>query len=83
MRDSIERDVNAQLLNAQEKFNSIDLNEKSLIGVNQLLVDLQKLADDKDSADVVFMLDQNVEIYAHKMILKTRCVLCVRAELSR
>lgn len=52
--------------------NSIDLNDKSLIGINQLINDLQKLSDDKESADIIFILDQNIEIYAHKIILKTR-----------
>lgn len=52
--------------------NQNDLSDKSLIGVNQLLNDLQKLSDDKESADIIFMLDQNIEIYAHKIILKIR-----------
>lgn len=72
MRDSIDRDINVQLSIIQDKTNSIDLGDKSLIGVNQLLIDLQKLSEDKDSADVVFTLDQNVEVFAHKIILKTR-----------
>lgn len=52
---------------------STSISEKSLAGVSQLLVDLQHLSEDHESADVVFIVDRDEErIYAHKIILKAR-----------
>lgn len=56
-----------------DKFGSLQLSEKSLAGVPQLLIDLQHLSEDHETADVVFIVDRDEErIYAHKIILKAR-----------
>ncbi|XP_046397700.1 kelch-like protein diablo [Ischnura elegans] len=48
--------------------------QQSLSGVPQLLEDLQKLSEDKDSADVVFLLGrEEVPVYAHRIVLMARC----------
>lgn len=47
--------------------------DKSLSGVHQLLEDLQRLLDDHDSADILFLVGrEEVPIYAHRIILMTR-----------
>lgn len=68
--------------------------DKSLSGVHQLLEDLQRLLDDHDSADILFLVGrEEVPIYAHRIILMTRYgqtlqyilniyVLLVRRELT-
>lgn len=56
-----------------DKLGAVQLTDPSLTGVNQLLIDLQRLSEDHDMADVVFLLDRNEErIYAHKIILQAR-----------
>lgn len=53
---------------------SIDWNDKSsFVGVMKLVEDFQKLSEDQESADTVFLLDKNEErVYAHKVILMAR-----------
>lgn len=56
-----------------DKLASLQLPEKSLAGVPQLLIDLQRLSEDQESADMVFLVDRDEErIYAHKIILQAR-----------
>lgn len=56
-----------------DKLASLQLSEKSLAGVPQLLIDMQRLSEDHESADMIFLLDQDEErIYAHKIILQVR-----------
>ncbi|KAH1008247.1 hypothetical protein HUJ05_008816 [Dendroctonus ponderosae] len=48
--------------------------DKALAGVPRLLDDLQRLSEDTDSADIVFLLGREEErIYAHRIILMARC----------
>lgn len=48
--------------------------DKNLAGVPQLLEDLQRLAEDHDSADIVFLVGrEEVPVYAHRIILMARC----------
>lgn len=59
--------------NVSDKMGTFQLSEKSLAGVPQLLIDMQRLSDDHESADVIFLLDRDEErIYAHKIILQAR-----------
>ena len=47
--------------------------DKNLAGVPQLLEDLQRLAEDHDSADIVFLVGrEEVPVYAHRIILMAR-----------
>lgn len=47
--------------------------DKAMAGLPQLLDDLQKLSEDQDSCDVVFLLGREEErVYAHKIILMAR-----------
>lgn len=63
----------ATLQTAADKLGSLQLSEKSLAGVPQLLVDLQRLSEDHETADIVFLVDRDEErIYAHKIILQAR-----------
>lgn len=56
-----------------DKLASLQLSEKSLAGVPQLLIDLQRLSEDHESADMIFLVDRDEErIYAHKIILQAR-----------
>lgn len=49
--------------------------DKSLAGVARLLDDLHRLMDDRDSADIVFLVGrEEVPIYAHCLILRARLV---------
>jgi len=51
-------------------------SDKTFAGVPQLLEDLQKLADDHESADIVFLIGrEEAPVYAHRIILMTRLVL--------
>lgn len=71
MGTKIPLNVTANALN--EKFCSMQLCDKSLAGIPQLLADLQKLSEDQESADVIFLLDKDEErVYAHKIILMAR-----------
>lgn len=48
--------------------------DKNLTGVSQLLEDLQRLAEDHESADIVFLLGRDeVPVYAHRIMLMARC----------
>ncbi|GLH03612.1 Ring canal kelch homolog [Gryllus bimaculatus] len=48
--------------------------DKSLAGVPRLLEDLQRLADDHESADVVFLVGrEEAPVYAHRVVLMARC----------
>lgn len=56
-----------------DKLGSLQMSEKSLAGVPQLLVDLQRLSEDQETSDIVFIVDREEErIYAHKIILQAR-----------
>lgn len=58
-----------------DKLNMIQLCEKSFVGVPQLLIDFQRLSEDQETADTVFIVDRDEErIYAHKIILQARYV---------
>ncbi|CAN7990915.1 unnamed protein product [Ixodes hexagonus] len=51
----------------------LHFTDKSLAGVARLLDDLHRLLDDRDSADVVFLVGrEEVPIYAHCLILRAR-----------
>ncbi|KAJ3661926.1 hypothetical protein Zmor_006300 [Zophobas morio] len=56
-------------------FNSAALPaDKALAGVPRLLDDLQRLSEDTDSADIVFILGREEErVSAHRVILMARC----------
>lgn len=59
-----------------DKFCNMQLCDKSLAGIKQLLADLQKLSEDQETADIVFLLDKEEErVYAHKIILMARYTL--------
>ncbi|XP_012229834.1 uncharacterized protein [Linepithema humile] len=48
--------------------------EAGLAGVPRLLEDLARLSEDKDSADIVFLLGRDeTPVYAHRIILQARC----------
>ncbi|XP_059608145.1 uncharacterized protein LOC132255985 [Phlebotomus argentipes] len=54
--------------------NSFLLGDKALAGLPQLLDDLQRLSEDQDSADVVFLVGRDEErVYAHRIIMMARC----------
>jgi len=47
--------------------------DKALAGVPRLLDDLQRLSEDTDSADIVFLLGRDEDrVYAHRVILMAR-----------
>lgn len=49
--------------------------EAGLAGVPRLLEDLARLSEDKDSADIVFLLGRDeTPVYAHRIILQARLV---------
>ncbi|XP_034100191.1 uncharacterized protein LOC117565272 isoform X1 [Drosophila albomicans] len=49
-------------------------SDPALAGLPQLIEDLQRLCEDQDSADVVFICGRDDEkIYAHRSILMARC----------
>lgn len=49
------------------------LCDKTTAGVPQLLDDLQKLLEDQESCDIVFLIGRDEErVYAHKIILMAR-----------
>ncbi|XP_059469186.1 uncharacterized protein LOC132192950 isoform X2 [Neocloeon triangulifer] len=49
-------------------------SDKTLSGVSGLLEDLRRLLEDKDSADIVFLLGREESpVYAHRLILAARC----------
>lgn len=50
--------------------------EAGLAGVPRLLEDLARLSEDKDTADIVFLLGRDeTPVYAHRIILQARSVL--------
>lgn len=50
--------------------------EAGLAGVPRLLEDLARLSEDKDSADIVFLLGRDeTPVYAHRIILQARLAL--------
>lgn len=50
--------------------------DKALAGVPRLLDDLQRLSEDTDSADIVFILGREEErVFAHRVILMARYVM--------
>lgn len=52
---------------------TLHFTDKSLAGVPRLLDDLQRLADDHDSADIVFLVGrEELPVYAHRLILMIR-----------
>lgn len=56
-----------------DKMCSLQLCDKALARLQHLIYDLQRLLDDHDSADVVFLLDRDEErVPAHKIILMAR-----------
>lgn len=56
-----------------DKLGAMQFGEKSFAGVPQLLLDLQHLSEDHESADLVFHFDRDEDqIYAHKIILQAR-----------
>ncbi|KAF7387035.1 hypothetical protein HZH68_012712 [Vespula germanica] len=52
--------------------------EAGLAGVPRLLEDLARLSEDKDTADIVFLLGRDeTPVYAHRIILQAR-LLCAK-----
>lgn len=50
--------------------------EAGLAGVPRLLEDLARLSEDKESADIVFLLGRDeTPVYAHRIILQARLVI--------
>lgn len=53
---------------------SVYFPDKNFAGVPQLLEDLRLLAEDTESADILFLVGRDeVQVYAHRVILKARC----------
>ncbi|XP_067122453.1 kelch-like protein 1 [Centruroides vittatus] len=53
---------------------TIHFADKTLAGVPRLLEDLQRLAEDRDSADIVFIVGRDeLPVYAHRLVLRMRC----------
>lgn len=53
---------------------ALHFTDKSFSGVPRLLEDLQRLAEDRDSADLVFIVGrEEAPAYAHRIILRARC----------
>lgn len=49
------------------------LGETGFVGVPRLLEDLARLSEDRETADIVFLLGRDeVPIYAHRIILQAR-----------
>ncbi|XKL69549.1 hypothetical protein PGB90_007318 [Kerria lacca] len=56
------------------RVTSVHFADKNFAGVPQLLEDLRLLAEDTESADIVFVVGRDeVHVFAHKVILKARC----------
>ncbi|PFX20726.1 BTB/POZ domain-containing protein 9 [Stylophora pistillata] len=54
--------------------DSFQATDKTWLGVEMLLSDLQNLIDDRDTADILFLIGrEETAIYAHKLIMVTRC----------
>lgn len=55
------------------RVTSVHFADKNFAGVPQLLEDLRLLAEDTESADIVFVVGRDeVHVFAHKVILKAR-----------
>ncbi|GFS47948.1 uncharacterized protein TNCV_3599091 [Trichonephila clavipes] len=53
--------------------SAIHFADKALAGVPRLLDDLQRLVEDRETADIVFIVGrEEVPIYAHRLILRAR-----------
>lgn len=53
--------------------SSIHFADKTLAGVPRLLDDLQRLVEDRETADIVFIVGrEEAPIYAHRLILRAR-----------
>ncbi|GIX92271.1 uncharacterized protein CDAR_621581 [Caerostris darwini] len=51
--------------------SAIHFADKALAGVPRLLDDLQRLVEDRETADIVFIVGrEEVPIYAHRLILR-------------
>ena len=49
------------------------LCDKAMSGIQQLIDDLQRLSEDQDSSDVVFLLGREEErVYAHRILMMAR-----------
>lgn len=58
----------------KSNMDSFQAQDKTWLGVEALLRDLQHLIDDRDTADVLFLVGQEeTAIYAHRLILVSRC----------
>ena len=58
----------------QTNMDSFQARDKKWLGVETLLRDLLNLIDDRDSADVLFLVGQDeVAVYAHRLMLVARC----------
>ena len=58
----------------QTNMDSFQARDKTWLGVEALLRDLLNLIDDRDSADVLFLVGQDeVAVYAHRLMLVARC----------
>ncbi|KAJ8931232.1 hypothetical protein NQ314_015876 [Rhamnusium bicolor] len=58
--------------------------DKALAGVPRLLDDLQRLSEDSDSADIVFILGRDEErVFAHRVILMASFQTAKRGEVCR
>lgn len=56
--------------------------EAGLAGVPRLLEDLARLSEDKDTADIVFLLGRDeTPVYAHRIILQARLVIYLRIRI--
>lgn len=65
-----------------DKMCSLQLCDKVLSGLQHLAHDLQRLMEDHDSADMVFVLDREEQrVPAHKIILMARFVQFLSAIL--
>ncbi len=52
---------------------TVHFTDKNFAGVPQLLEDLRLLAEDTESADIVFVVGrEELQVYAHRVILKAR-----------
>ena len=59
---------------SQTNMDSFQARDKTWLGVEALLRDLLNLIDDRDSADVLFLVGQDeVAVYAHRLMLVARC----------
>ena len=61
------------------KWSGVGREGKTWVGVDALLNDLQKLLNDRDTGDVVFVVGkEEVSISVHRLILVARCSLFQR-----